>query len=75
MPLQAKIGQLLLILLHCAMIRQEASADLDFALVHGLKLAEGGKTLRDRRIGMYPAENSMRTADHQAISSCASAYL
>lgn len=41
----------LIVVLHCAMLRHNVDDDLDFALIPALKLAESGKTIRERRIG------------------------
>lgn len=41
----------LLILLHVASVRKRTGDDLDFALVPALQLAEGGKTIKERRLG------------------------
>ncbi|KAK8846534.1 hypothetical protein IAR55_005620 [Kwoniella newhampshirensis] len=46
-----KIAETVLILLHCAMLRHDSHEDLDFALVHAIHLAEGGKSIAERRIG------------------------
>lgn len=39
-------------ILHCTMLRHNVDDDLDFALMPALKLAEAGKTIQERRIGM-----------------------
>ncbi|KAL7420714.1 hypothetical protein Q5752_004665 [Cryptotrichosporon argae] len=46
----ARPAESLLVLLYCAVVAH-TPLDLDFALVPALDLAEGGKTLRDRRVG------------------------
>jgi hypothetical protein len=34
------------------MIRHDTDVDLDFGLVHALHLAESGKTIQEKRVGM-----------------------
>ncbi|WVQ97544.1 hypothetical protein IAU59_004658 [Kwoniella sp. CBS 9459] len=46
-----KIADTLLVLLHCSMLRHRTDDDLEFALVYALQLAEGGRTIGERRIG------------------------
>lgn len=48
---QTKIAEHLIVILHCSMLRHNVDDDLDFALIPALKLAEGGKTIQERRIG------------------------
>ncbi|KAL1407959.1 hypothetical protein Q8F55_004756 [Vanrija albida] len=49
-PRQSRVADTLIILLHCATVTHTA-LDLDFALVHALHLAEGGNSMRERRLG------------------------
>ncbi|KAK4686473.1 hypothetical protein P7C73_g3652, partial [Tremellales sp. Uapishka_1] len=60
-PNMSKIAETLLILLNIAMIRTRLDESLEFALVPALQLAEGGKNVRDRRIGyLYLVESLPR---------------
>lgn len=34
------------------MIRHDTSTDLEFALIHALQLAESGRTIQEKRIGI-----------------------
>ncbi|OCF33953.1 hypothetical protein I316_04299 [Kwoniella heveanensis BCC8398] len=47
----AKIAVTLIVLLHCSMLRHRTDNDIEIALVYALQLAEGGRTLSERRIG------------------------
>ncbi|WVF70367.1 hypothetical protein IAT40_005157 [Kwoniella sp. CBS 6097] len=46
-----KIADTLIVLLHCSMLRHRTDDDLEFALLYALQLAEGGRTIGERRIG------------------------
>ncbi|KAK6904286.1 hypothetical protein I203_107802 [Kwoniella mangroviensis CBS 8507] len=48
---KSKIAETLIILLHCLMLRHRTEEDVEFALVSALQLAEGGRTIAERRIG------------------------
>lgn len=39
-------------------------ADIEWALVPALQLAEGGKTLKERRIGMLPSKTLGKLSSH-----------
>ncbi|WWC58926.1 uncharacterized protein I303_101471 [Kwoniella dejecticola CBS 10117] len=47
----SKISETLIILLHCQSLRHRTDEDTEFALVPALQLAEGGRSLVERRIG------------------------
>nr|XP_019047754.1 hypothetical protein I302_04371 [Kwoniella bestiolae CBS 10118]OCF26684.1 hypothetical protein I302_04371 [Kwoniella bestiolae CBS 10118] len=47
----SKVSDTLIILLHCLMLRHRTDDDVDFALISALQLAEGGRTLAERKIG------------------------
>lgn len=49
-PSTSRIAQTLIILLHCDTVTHTA-VDLEFALIPALQLAEGGRTLAERRMG------------------------
>lgn len=49
-PSPARVAETLIILLHCASLAY-CVLDLEFALVPALKLAEGGGSMRERRLG------------------------
>lgn len=49
---QSRVADTLIILLHCATVTH-TPLDLDFALVPALKLAEGGRNMRERRMGAF----------------------
>ena len=51
---QAKVAERLIILLHCDMVLA-GDVGWDWALMPALQLAEGGKTLKERRIGVSGA--------------------
>ncbi|WVQ68705.1 uncharacterized protein L199_006914 [Kwoniella botswanensis] len=54
----SKIADTLVILLHCLMLRHRTEEDAEFALVLALQLAEGGRTIAERRMGyLYLAES------------------
>lgn len=68
---QAKVAEKLIILLHCDMVSTEIQPrksksngtgargeDMDWALLAALKVAEGGKTLGERRIGEFVGRHS-----------------
>lgn len=40
-------------LLHISVMRVDTSDDMNFALIHALKLAESGRTIHERRIGQH----------------------
>ncbi|WWD08222.1 hypothetical protein V865_006333 [Kwoniella europaea PYCC6329] len=46
-----KIADTLIILLHCLMLRHRTEGDVELAMVSALQLAEGGRTIAERRIG------------------------
>lgn len=52
-PGQKQCKEYLIILLYCTTTVHSADIDLDFALHHAITLAESGKTVQDKRIGMY----------------------
>ncbi|WVQ81698.1 hypothetical protein IAT38_003823 [Cryptococcus sp. DSM 104549] len=57
----AKTAEILVILLHCAMIRHRTDDDLEFALVPALQLAEAGGSVAERRVGyLFLAERLPR---------------
>lgn len=47
---QGRVAETLIVVLHCSMMGHRTQ-DVEWALMPALQLAEGGKTLRERRIG------------------------
>jgi hypothetical protein len=69
--LQARLAECTIVLLHIAMIRHDTSTDMEFALVHALHLAESGRTIQEKRIGMSAPQDSLaviKVLNIQAIS-------
>ncbi|ORY23802.1 armadillo-type protein [Naematelia encephala] len=57
----AKVAECLIILLHCSITRHTATGSLDWALLSALQLAEGGRTIKERRVGyLYLCERLPR---------------
>ncbi|WVQ76389.1 hypothetical protein IAR50_006055 [Cryptococcus sp. DSM 104548] len=60
----SRVAETLITVLHCTALRHDCRDDLDFVLIPALKLAEGGKSVQERRIGyLYLTENLPR--DHE----------
>ncbi|WRT65256.1 uncharacterized protein IL334_002199 [Kwoniella shivajii] len=54
----SKISDTLIVLLHCQILRHRVEDNVEFALVSALQLAEGGRSLSERRIGyLYLVES------------------
>ncbi len=54
---QGKIADTLLVLLHIGIMRHTTDTKLEFALISALQLAEGGKTVKERRVGQSPLDH------------------
>ncbi|ODO01938.1 hypothetical protein L198_02668 [Cryptococcus wingfieldii CBS 7118] len=60
----SRVAETLITVLHCTALRHDCSDDLEFVLIPALKLAEGGKSVQEKRIGyLYLTENLPR--DHE----------